>query len=228
MQTRREVRFDLSVQEAKEQQRRWADEVELEDRLGDVRFVAGTDVAYEKDGDRLFAAVVVLDAETLEVVAESTHVGRAGFAYVPGLFSYRELPPLLRCFESLPLEPDLVVVDGQGTAHPRRFGLACHLGLVLDVPAIGCAKTPLIVGEPPGGSRGDTALVGRDGRVLGVALRTRDEIKPVYVSPGHRVSLDTAVEWVLRLTPRYRQPETTRAADQRVNRLRREWRPGAE
>lgn len=220
------MRFDLSVEQAKEQQRRWADEVELADRLGEVRHVAGTDVAYEKAGDRLFAAVVVLDVATLEVVAESTHVDRARFDYVPGLFSYRELPPLLACFEALSLDPDLVVVDGQGTAHPRCFGLACHLGLVLDVPTIGCAKTPLIQGEAPGPKRGDTALVGRDGRVLGAALRTRDDVKPVYVSTGHRVSLETALEWVLRLAPRYRQPETTRAADQRVNRLRREFLEG--
>lgn len=192
-----------------------------EDRLGPVRRVAGVDVAYEKDGDRLFAAVVVLDAHTLEVVDEATCAERARFDYVPGLFSFRELPPVVRCFEAL-AAPDLVVCDAHGRAHPRRFGLACHLGVLFDVPAIGCAKTRLVgTHEPVAELRGSHAALEHEGETVGSVLRTRDGVKPVFVSVGHRVGLATARAWILRLAPRYRLPETTRMADQRVNALRR-------
>jgi deoxyribonuclease V len=218
----REARFDLSLAEAEALQRDWAREVVSEDRLGPVKRVAGVDVAYEKGGERVFAAVVVLDADTLEVVEEATHVGRVKFPYVPGLFSFRELPPLVACFEQLAAAPDLVVCDGQGRAHPRRFGLACHLGVLFDLPAIGCAKTALVgTHERVGSRRGHDRELVHDGEVVGLALRTRDRVKPVYVSIGHRVSLPTARRWVLTLAPRHRLPETTRQADQRVNALRR-------
>ncbi|MEQ8461417.1 MAG: deoxyribonuclease V [Sandaracinaceae bacterium] len=214
--------FDLSPAEAEALQRAWADDVVEDDRLGSVRRVAGVDVAYEKGGDRVYAAVVVLDAATLEVVEEATHAASATFPYVPGLFSFRELPPVVACFGKLRAPPDLVVCDAQGRAHPRRFGLACHLGVLFDVPTIGCAKT-LLVGQHAalGPSRGDRAPLVHEGDVVGAALRTRDRVKPVYVSIGHRVSIDTAARAVLGLAPRYRLPETTRAADQRVNALRR-------
>jgi deoxyribonuclease V len=216
------MRWDLAIEEAEALQRAWAGDVELEDRLGAVQTVAGVDVAYEKEGERLFAAVVVLDARTLEVIDAATHEARAQFPYVPGLFSFRELPPIVACFEALSVPPDLVVCDGQGRAHPRRFGLACHLGVLFDVPTIGCAKT-VLVGEHTalGAPRGERADLIDGGELVGAALRTQDGVHPVYVSVGHRVSLRTACEWVLRLAPRYRLPETTRAADQRVNALRR-------
>lgn len=215
----REVRWDLSVEEAEALQRAWAGAIVLEDRLGPVRTVAGVDVAYEKEGDRVFAAVVVLDARTLEVIDEAA---QACFPYVPGLFSFRELPPIVAAIEQLATEPDLIVCDGHGRAHPRRFGLACHLGWLFDRPAIGCAKT-LLVGahEELGPRRGDHAALVDRGEVVGLALRTQDDVHPVYVSSGHRVSLATARSFVLAFAPRYRLPETTRAADQRVNALRR-------
>lgn len=218
----RPARFDPSVAEAEALQRAWAAQVETEDRLGPVARVAGVDVAYEKGGDRVFAAVVVLDARSLDVVEEATHVERVRFGYVPGLFSFRELPPLVACFEKLDVAPDLVVCDGQGRAHPRRFGLACHLGVLFDRPAIGCAKTVFVGTHAKVGSRRghDRPLV-HDGETVGLALRTRDRVAPVFVSIGHRVSLPTARRWVLRLARRYRLPETTRRADQRVNALRR-------
>lgn len=143
------IRWDLSVDEAEALQRRGAALVETQDRLGPVRTVAGVDVAYEKGGDRVFAAVVVLDAATLEVLDEATHEERVRFPYIPGLFSFRELPPIATCFEALRTAPDLVVCDGQGRAHPRRFGLACHLGVLFDLPAIGCAKTLLVGSHAP-------------------------------------------------------------------------------
>lgn len=216
------IRWDLSVDEAEALQRRGAALVETQDRLGPVRTVAGVDVAYEKGGDRVFAAVVVLDAATLEVLDEATHEERVRFPYIPGLFSFRELPPIATCFEALRTAPDLVVCDGQGCAHPRRFGLACHLGVLFDLPAIGCAKTLLVGSHAPlGHHRGSTAPILDAGEEVGLALRTQDGVHPVYVSVGHRVGLDTARRWVLHLAQRYRLPETTRRADQRAFALRR-------
>lgn len=176
--------------------------------------VAGLDVAYAESGDRLAAAVTVLDAITLAVVDEAVSVGRPAFGYVPGLFAFRELPALLAALDRLSVRPDLLVCDGHGLAHPRRFGLACHLGLVTGLPAIGVGKTPL-VGEwaEPGPRRGDWSALRDGGEAVGRVLRTRDGVKPVFVSVGHRMSLDNAVDRVLALTPWYRLPETTRTAD---------------
>jgi deoxyribonuclease V len=178
-----------------------------------LRTVAGLDVAYGGD-DRLAAAVVVLDADTLAPVDQATAVGVAAFDYVPGLFAFRELPALLAALAALSTVPDVLVCDGHGLAHPRRFGLACHLGVLLDRPTIGIAKTPLSGRyEPPGPRRGAGSALLADGEVVGRALRTRDGVKPVYVSVGHRLDLDAACALALRLTPRYRLPETTRRAD---------------
>lgn len=176
--------------------------------------VAGLDVAYAERGDLLAAAVTVLDAATLTVVDRSVSVGRPAFEYVPGLFAFRELPALLAALDGLTVRPELLVCDGHGLAHPRRFGLACHLGVVTGLPAIGVGKTRL-VGEAaePGPRRGDGTPLVDGGETVGRVLRTRDGVKPVFVSVGHRMSLDNAVDQVLALTPRYRLPETTRTAD---------------
>lgn len=177
--------------------------------------VAGLDVAYAESGDRLAAAVTVLDATTLAVVDEAVSVGRPAFPYVPGLFAFRELPALRDALDRLTVRPDLLVCDGHGLAHPRRFGLACHLGVVTGLPAIGVGKTPLVgAWEEPGPRRGAWTPLRDGGAVVGRVLRTRDGVKPVFVSVGHRMSLDNAVDRVLALTPRYRLPETTRSADQ--------------
>ena len=180
------------------------------------RTVAGLDVAYAETGDRLAAAVVVLDPGTLAVVDEAVVRGRAAFDYVPGLFAFRELPALLKALEQLSVAPDLLVCDGHGLAHPRRFGLACHLGVLTGIPAFGVGKTPLVgTWQPPGDGRGDWSEL-RDGdEVVGRVLRTRAGVKPVFVSVGHRVSLDTAAAQTLALSRRFRLPETTRQADQR-------------
>jgi deoxyribonuclease V len=184
--------------------------------------VAGLDVAYAQTGDRLAAAVTVLDARTLAVVDSAVSIGRPAFDYVPGLFAFRELPALLDALDGLSVRPELLVCDGHGLAHPRRFGLACHLGVVTGLPAIGVGKTPLVgQWDPPADHRGAWSPL-RDGNgpdgsdaaeIVGRVLRTRDGVKPVFVSVGHRMSLDNAVAQVLALTPRYRLPETTRTAD---------------
>lgn len=179
------------------------------------RTVAGLDVAYAADGDRLAAAVVVLDAASLAVVDSSVVVGTAAFDYVPGLFAFRELPGLLTALERLTVRPDLLVCDGHGLAHPRRFGLACHVGVLTGLPAVGVGKTPLLGRwDEPAATRGSWSPLWADGEVVGRVLRTRDGVRPVFVSVGHRMGLDNATARILALTPRHRLPETTRMADQ--------------
>ncbi|SCE71660.1 endonuclease V [Micromonospora mirobrigensis] len=177
--------------------------------------VAGLDVAYAEDDDLLAAAVTVLDARSLAVVDSAVVVGRPAFGYVPGLFAFRELPALLDALDRLTVRPEVLICDGHGLAHPRRFGLACHLGVVTGLPTVGVGKTPL-VGRwgPPAARRGAwSALRDDGGEVLGRVLRTRDGVKPVFVSVGHGISLDNACARVLAVSPRYRLPETVRTAD---------------
>jgi deoxyribonuclease V len=178
----------------------------------EIRTVAGLDVGYADD-DRLAAAVVVLDAVTLETLDEVVVLGTTDFPYVPGLFAFRELPSLLTALDALSIAPDLLVCDGQGLAHPRRFGLACHLGVVTDLPSVGVAKTPMGPFTMPGTARGAASDLLLDDEVVGRALRTRDGVKPVFVSVGHRLGLDRACAEVLRLCTDFRLPETTRRAD---------------
>ncbi|WP_030965208.1 endonuclease V [Streptomyces sp. NRRL S-378] len=186
--------------------------------------VTGVDVAYDDTRDLVAAAAVVLDAATLEVVEEATAVGHVSFPYVPGLLAFRELPTVLAALDALTAGPGLVVCDGYGLAHPRGFGLACHLGVVTGLPSIGVAKNPFtFTHDEPGARRGDaSALFAADGTEVGRALRTQDATKPVFVSVGHKVSLDNACAHVLALSPRFRIPETTRRADSLCRRALRE------
>ena len=194
-------------------------QVEREDRLGDVRHVAGVDVAYDDASKTAVGAAVVLDAQSFSVIESVTATVPVTSDYQPGAFVLREFEPSMAALRQLGAAPDLIICDGQGIAHPRKCGLACHLGLELDVPTIGCAKARLIEEpQPPGEERGDTAPLLQGDELLGAALRTQNGIKPVYVSTGHRVSLQTACDWVLKMSPRYRLPETTRAADQACRR----------
>jgi deoxyribonuclease V len=189
-----------------------------------ITTAAGLDVAYAEGGsDRLAAAVVVLDAATLEVVEESVVHGTAAFGYVPGLFAFRELPALVEALERLTVTPDLLVCDGHGLAHPKRFGLACHLGVLTGLPSVGVGKTRLLGSfEPPGEHRGAASPLTDDGEVIGRVLRTQTRVNPVFVSVGHRIDLDTACRHVLALSPLYRLPETTRQADRLCRRALRD------
>lgn len=181
----------------------------------DPRLVAGLDVAYQTGGERLAAAVVVLDPASFELVESATVTGRALAGYWPGLFALRELPALVEALERLESAPDLLICDGQGVAHPRRFGLASHLGVVTGLPSIGVAKQPLIgTWEPPEQPRGSWSPLWDGDEVIGRVLRTQTGTRPVFVSVGHRIDLETASGLVLRLSPSYRLPETTRRADQ--------------
>ncbi|MFJ6572807.1 deoxyribonuclease V [Streptomyces sp. NPDC091292] len=176
--------------------------------------VTGVDVAYDDARDRVVAAAVVLDAATLTVVEQATAVGRVSFPYVPGLLAFREIPTVVAALGALRGDPGLVVCDGYGLAHPRRFGLASHLGVLTGLPTIGVAKNPFtFTHAEPSTARGSVAPLMDGDEEVGAALRTRDGVKPVYVSVGHRVSLPTACAHTLHLTPDYRLPETTRHAD---------------
>jgi deoxyribonuclease V len=215
--------WSLSIPEAEALQIELAGLVEKADRLpGTIERVAGADVAYEIGGDRIFGSVVSLDVASLAIVESFSCEATVSFPYVPGLFSFREIPPLVGAIAKMVVAPDLLVCDGQGIAHPRRFGLACHLGVMFDVPTIGCAKTRLIGRyDPPGEQRGSVSMLLDEGEVVGAVLRTQDYTRPVFVSIGHRISLMTACEWVLRLSCRFRLPEPVRHANSLANALRR-------
>lgn len=205
--------WDLSPKQAIGLQRDLAPKVVREDRIGPVNRVAGVDVGFEDEGRTTRAAIAVLSFPALELIESALGREPTCFPYVPGLLSFREIPAVLVALGTLRQLPDLLLCDGQGYAHPRRFGLACHLGLIADIPSIGVAKTRLIGSHDPLPSqRGARVPLVRDGETIGAVLRTRTDVNPVFVSIGHRISLDTAVRYVMACAPRYRLPETTRQA----------------
>jgi deoxyribonuclease V len=178
-----------------------------------VRLVAGADVAYSRPTHRMHAAVVLLELPSLRVVESAEASLLARFPYIPGLFAFRELPALLAAFERLEGSPDVLMFDGHGLAHPRGFGLACHAGILFDRPSIGCAKSILVGAHGPlGDERGARADLVFQGRSVGAAVRTRDGVRPVYVSPGHRIDLDSAIDLVLATNAGFRLPEPVRLA----------------
>jgi deoxyribonuclease V len=209
----REHDWDLSPAAARALQARLAPEAELRDRLCRLVLVAGIDIGFEERGQITRAAVAVLELPGLHLIESCLARRPTRCPYVPGLLSFREIPAALAAFAALASTPDVLLCDGQGLAHPRRFGLACHLGWLLDVPAIGVAKSRLIgeFTEPPA-PRGAWAPLLDRGEILGAAVRSRAAAKPVFVSPGHRVDVATAVRVALACTAGYRLPEPSRAA----------------
>jgi deoxyribonuclease V len=206
--------WDVTPKEAIALQERLRDRIVRDDDFGEIHTVAGVDAGFEDGGRTMRAAVAVLALPALDLVEHAIARVATRFPYVPGLLSFREAPAVLAAFERLKSMPDLVLCDGQGIAHPRRFGIACHIGLALDRPAIGVAKTRLIgTHRAPAQKRGAWVPLFDAGEVIGAVLRTRSGVKPLYVSIGHRVSLGAAVRWVMACTTRYRLPETTRWAD---------------
>lgn len=205
--------WNVTTAEARALQTELAEEVIRENRLGEVRLVAGGDVGFEDDGRTTRAAVAVLAFPDLKLVDQVVVRRPTLMPYIPGYLSFREVPALIDGLERLGKRPDLILCDGQGLAHPRRFGLACHLGVLTGIPTIGVAKTRFVgAHEPVGELKGAMAELIHKGDVVGAVLRTRDRVKLLYVSIGHMVDLETAVEYVLRCTPKYRLPETTRQA----------------
>ncbi|MBB3189985.1 deoxyribonuclease V [Halomonas cerina] len=220
--------WNLTPDEAIALQQRLAGRIEREDRLDPVRRIAGVDIGFEQAGEITRAAVVVLawppaPGGAFEMVEQAVHREPTRMPYIPGLLSFREVPATLAAFERLTTWPELVMVDGQGIAHPRRLGVASHLGLWLDLPTIGVAKSRLCGrhGEP-GPERGDWAALvdgwGEHEEVIGAVLRSRRGVKPVFVSPGHRLCLETAVAWVVACLGKTKLPEPTRLADRLASR----------
>ena len=215
--------WKVKSQQALKIQKELANQVSRENYLLTApQWIAGADISLTPGSREAFAGIVILNARTLEIAGEYFMKGRIEFPYIPGLLSFREAPLLLKLFKKVSPAPQLVFFDGQGVAHPRQLGLASHMGLFLNCPTIGCAKSRLTgTYREPGIKKGcRSRLVDPHNKTLGTVLRTRENCKPVFISVGHRIDLKTAVRWTLKCTTRYRIPEPTRLAHNRVNDFR--------
>jgi deoxyribonuclease V len=203
-----------TVEEARVLQEQLRDRVVTEDQLGEINFVAGVDVGFEENYTTTKAAAVVLSFPQLERIENAIARVPTTFPYIPGFLSFREIPALLQALDQLQTLPDLIICDGQGIAHPRRLGIAAHLGVLLELPTIGAAKSRLIgTHDELASEKGSWQPLRDKGEIVGAVVRSRTRVKPLYVSPGHKVSIETAIDLVLRCTIQYRLPETTRWAD---------------
>ena len=215
-------RWDITVEEATELQRRLAARVDVTSPLETCRLVAGADISYSLRSSTMYAAVVVLRMEDMSIVEVQGAVAEAPFPYQPGYLSFREGPALVEAFARVASDPDAVMFDGQGIAHPRRLGLASHVGLWLGKPSVGCAKSRLVGRFGALGREAGSAVDLTDGKqVIGRVVRTKTGVRPVYVSPGHIIDLESSVKLALACTRGYRLPEPTRQAHLHVNALRR-------
>lgn len=205
--------WDMTPRDAIALQKRWSKRVITQDRFAEVTSVAGVDVGFEDQNRITRAAIVVLSFPELQPIDSALVKQPTTYPYIPGLLSFREMPAILKAYQQLQIQPDLLLCDGQGIAHPRRFGIACHLGVWLDVPAIGVGKTRLTgTYSEPANVKGEWQPLEDRGERIGAVLRSRQGVKPIYVSPGHRISLESSVAWVMRCITRYKLPETTRQA----------------
>ncbi len=214
--------WNVSVQEAFRIQKELVGQLVREDDFGCIESIAGIDVSFSPQRNLLYAAIVVIDAETLEPLDVACASLEPVFPYIPGLLTFREGPVVQEAYAKLEREPDLLMFDGQGVAHPRGLGLAAHMGVLMDMPSIGCAKSRL-VGEfkEPKQKRGAMRTLSLHRKKIGVVLRSKDNTKPLFVSPGHRISIETAAEWVLGTGKGYRLPEPTRLAHLEAGRAKR-------
>ena len=213
--------WDLSCKEAIAVQRRLSGQICQVPLTKPVRTVAGADVSYARQSAQVYAAVLVFSFPGLVLADQALAADTVKFPYVPGLLSFREAPVLIKAFKKIRRKPDVIIFDGQGIAHPRGMGLASHMGLVLDCPSIGCAKTRLVgIHAPLPETRGSTVLLTDQGRVVGGVVRTRDRVKPVFVSPGHAITQEESIRLVLGCCKGYKLPEPTRQAHIAVNRFR--------
>ncbi len=213
--------WNVGIDEALRIQDHLRERIILERTFSEVRIIGGGDVAYSKDDHLLFGAFVALSFPGLEIIEIATAAGKIEFPYIPGLFAFREGPVLIECFHKLKKKPDLLIFDGHGIDHPRGIGLASHMGLWFDLPSIGCAKTPLSQEfRLPGPSRGSYELIRRKEKTAGAVLRTRERVKPVFVSPGHRIDLLTSIRFILAGCRRFRIPEPLRQAHHAASLLR--------
>jgi deoxyribonuclease V len=214
--------WNLSYSRARQLQTQLAGRVEFKPIWGNPKLIAGLDCAFSKDGRKIIACVVVLTFPNFELIETKSSVRKVNFPYIPGLLSFREAPACIAAVKKLKNEPDIFMVDGQGIAHPRRLGIAAHLGLFFDKPTIGCAKSRLIGDyEEPSLEKGAYSLLKiASDEIVGAVLRTRTEVKPVFVSVGHKCTLDDAVKWTIKCAVRYRLPEPARLAHQFVTKLK--------
>jgi deoxyribonuclease V len=213
MKINRDYAWAKTAEEAIALQQSLKQQVITTDDLGTVDFVAGVDVGFRDNGNTTRAAVAVLSFPELDLKDQAIAHRPTSFPYIPGLLSFREVPAVLDALEQLTVTPDLLLCDGQGIAHPRRLGIASHLGILVDLPAVGVAKS-ILVGkhEEVADQKGKWVPLLHRGDTIGAVLRTRPKTKPLYISSGHRISLETSIEYVLACTPKYRLPETTRSA----------------
>lgn len=212
--------WQVSPAQAADIQRELSRKVICKDRLTAVSLVAGVDVGFEDKGNITRAAIAVLSFPELKLVETSIARRATSFPYIPGFLSFRELPAVLSALENLEHEPDIFLCDGQGYAHPRRFGIACHLGVLINKPAVGVGKTRLIGKfQPVDNSRGAWQPLIDKGETVGAVLRTREGVKPIYVSSGHYISLASAIEYVMACTTKYKLPQTTRMAHRLASNL---------
>lgn len=212
--------WPINAEEAIAIQEQMRDLVITEDQLGSIKYVAGVDVGYDNKDSITQAAAAVLSFPELELKDKAIAQLPTTFPYIPGLLSFREIPAILDALEKLIIVPDLILCDGQGFIHPRRFGLACHLGVLIDTPTIGVAKSPYIgTHEIVPKKRGNWQPLQEGEETIGAVLRNRTGVKPIYVSIGHKVSLTTAIHYVLKCSQKYRLPETTRWADRLASNL---------
>lgn len=214
--------WNVSPAQALSLQHRLRGQIRVEPLTRPIETIAGADISFNKFEETVYAGLVVLRLPTLEVVEEVGVVSTAAFPYIPGMLSFREIPSLLEAWQKLKTEPDAVMFDGHGIAHPRRIGIASHAGLLLNRPTFGCGKSVLTgkYDEPPA-ERGTWSPLLDRGEVIGAALRTKTNVAPIYVSPGHLITLDEAIVLTLHCDGGYRQPEPTRRAHLLVNALRR-------
>ncbi|MBN8820574.1 MULTISPECIES: deoxyribonuclease V [unclassified Spirosoma] len=214
--------WSVTPTEAVALQQQLRSQIRIEPLSVPSKTIAGCDISFNKFEETVYAGIVVLRLDTLETIDEAGVVGTAPFPYIPGLLSFREIPALLKAWQTLQTEPDVVMFDGHGTAHPRRIGIASHAGLFLDRPTFGCGKSVLVGKyDEPAPERGAWSPMKHYGEVIGAALRTKNKVNPVYVSPGHLIDLPTAISLTLQCDGGYRIPEPTRRAHNLVNALRR-------
>jgi deoxyribonuclease V len=207
--------WNVSVNEAIGIQKALRKRIVLKNTFSGFKTIGGGDVGYSKDRNLLLGAVVVLSFPEMELLDRSTAHGKIPFPYVPGLLSFREGPILIEAMKKLKVKPDVMIFEGQGIAHPRGMGLASHLGLWLDLPSIGCTKTPLLRSPvSPAIFRGSFEWIEKEGERVGAVLRTKEGVKPVFASPGHRIDLMTSIQIILATCPRFRMPEPLRMAHQ--------------
>jgi len=221
MRTKNLHSWDLNYKQAVDLQNRLAGRVRFVSLRKKPKIVAGLDCAFSRDGRKIFAVAVVLKLGTFEIIETKSAVRKVTFPYIPGLLSFREAPVCIAAVNKLKTEPDLFIIDGQGIAHPRRLGLAAHLGLFFDKPTVGCAKSRLTGSfKGPAVQKGCYSLLTHKGQTIGAVVRTRKNVKPVFVSVGNKCTLEDAIDVTLACMTKYRLPEPTRLAHQLVSKLK--------